>query len=246
MTEAPFSNEVALRIGLAARVLPGWSVADLIEALESFCDGTIDETRLSQVTVTQLKASFGQAHDVDGDEEQEQGPRAQDMAAYKEAVRILWGETTDAEKLPHVEPYAPGDMPESIRVAVASNREEQLDGHFGSCLRFLIYQVSEAQLRLVDVRSALEAELSSDKNGFRVGLIKDCKVLFVVSAGGPAAAKVIKADIHLIQVSEGGSARDLLSKLQPVMGRTPPPWMAKALGRSGEERTRAYRSIAED
>lgn len=245
MNEAPFSNEVALRIGLAARVLPGWSVADLIEALDGLCDGTIDEAGLSRITVTHLKAAFGQAHDVDGDEESEQGPRSKDMAQYKEAVRILWGETTDAEKLPAVAAYQDGDMPDSVRVAFASNSGEQLDGHFGSCLRYLVYQVAQAELRLVDVRSALEADLSPDKNAFRVGLIKDCKVLYVVSAGGPAAAKVIKADIHLIQIPEGGAAPELLHKLQDVMGRVPPPWLAKALGRSSDERIRGYRAIAE-
>jgi hypothetical protein len=31
---------------------------------------------------------------------------------------------------------------DSIRIACASNRGERLDGHFGSCARFLIYQVS--------------------------------------------------------------------------------------------------------
>jgi nitrogen fixation protein NifX len=246
MSEAPFSNEVALRIGLAARVLPGWSVGDLIEALDGLCEGAIDETALTRITVTQLKASFGQAHDIDGDEESEQGPRAKNMLEYKEAVRILWGETTEAEKLPPIEACADADAADSIRVAIASNSQEQLDGHFGSCLRYLVYQVSAAALRLVDVRSALEADLSSDKNSFRVDLIKDCKVLYVVSAGGPAAAKVIKADIHLIQIAEGGAARDILRRLQEVMGKVPPPWLAKALGRSGAERTKGYRAIAHD
>lgn len=246
MSEAPFSNEVALRIGLAARVLPDWTVGELIEALDGLCAGAIDVASLSQITVTQLKSSFGQAHDVDGDEESEQGARSKDIAQYKEAVRILWGETTEAEKLPPIAPYQDGDMPESARVAIASNSQERLDGHFGSALRYLVYQVSKTELRLVDVRSALEADLAPDKNAFRVGLVKDCKVLYVVSAGGPAAAKVIKADIHLIQVPEGGEARDILRPLQDVMGKVPPPWLAKALGKTSDERVKAYRAIAQE
>lgn len=244
MTEAPFSNEVALRIGLAARVLPNLSVGDLIELLLSLGDGVIDEASLSKVTVTQLKASFGQSADVDGDEESESDVRSKDMAAFKEAVRILWGETSEAEKLPAIEPYRDGDVPDSVRVAIASNSQEQLDGHFGSCMRYLVYQVSGSQLKLVDARPTLEADLSSDKNAFRVNLIKDCKVLYVVSAGGPAAAKVIKADIHLIQISEGGGARDVLSRLQEVLRGAPPPWLAKALGKAADERVR-YRPAAE-
>jgi len=244
MTEAPFSNEVALRIGLAARVLPNISVGDLIEALERLGDGDLDEASLSRVTVTQLKASFGQSPDVDGDEEHETDFRTKDMAAFKEAVRILWGETNEAEKSPPLEPYRDGDLPGSVRVAVASNSQEQLDGHFGSCLRYLIYQVSPTQLKLIDARPTLAADLTSDKNAFRVNLVKDCKVLYVVSAGGPAAAKVIKADIHLIQIAEGGAAREVVRRLQQVLQGAPPPWLAKALGMDESERVR-YRPAAD-
>lgn len=244
MTDAPFSNEVALRIGLAARALPNRSVGDLIEALENLAGGEISEASLSMVTVTQLKASFGQSPDVDGDEDSEADIRSHDMAAFKEAVRILWGETSDAEKLPAIEPERDADMSDSIRVAVASNSREQLDGHFGSCLRYLVYRVSATQLKLVDARPTLEADLSRDKNAFRVNLIKDCKVLYVVSAGGPAAAKVIKADIHLIQIAEGGSAREIVGRLQEVLRGSPPPWLAKALGKGAGERVR-YRAAAD-
>lgn len=244
MSQAPFSNEVALRIGLAARVLPNMSVSDLVEGLDELCGGVIDEAALSRITVTHLKGSFGQAHDVDGDEEAEQSVRDRDMAAFKEAVRILWGETSEAGKPPALEVVQYGDVADSICVAIASNSEEKLDGHFGSCLRYLVYRVSPTSVKLVDARSTLAADLTSDRNAFRVNMIKDCKLLYVVSAGGPAAAKVIKADIHLIQIAEGGQAREILQTLQMVMGKAPPPWLAKALGRSSAERTKSYRAIA--
>jgi nitrogen fixation protein NifX len=59
-------------------------------------------------------------------------------------VRYLWGEDVDDdEDLPPVEPTSRGEMPGSLRVAVASNRADNLDGHFGSAPRFLIYQVGK-------------------------------------------------------------------------------------------------------
>jgi nitrogen fixation protein NifX len=149
------------------------------------------------------------------------------MAAFKDAVRILWGETSEQEKAPTLDAYSPGDMPGSVRIAVASNTGEQLDGHFGSALRFLVYQVSPTELRLVDARPTLEADLTNDKNSFRVKLIRDAAVLYTVSIGGPAAAKVIKADIHIMPVPDGGAAREVLAKLQEVLARKPPPWLVK-------------------
>jgi nitrogen fixation protein NifX len=233
MSDAPFSDEVALRIGLAARRLPGITATDLIEALQERLGDTIDEQGLSRITVGHLKAVFGQSADVDGDEEAERDTQIEDMVAFKDAVRILWGEPTN-EDLPKLE--EPSDTGESVRVAFASNSGEELDGHFGSCLRFLVYQVSAEQVRLVSIRDTAGADLSADKNSFRVGLIKDCKILYVVHVGGPASAKVIKADIHLISVPEGGNARSLLRQLQRVLSGSPPPWLAKALGHAPAEK----------
>ncbi len=232
MNEQPFSDEVALRIGLAARRLESVSARDLIEAIESIVGSEINENNLGQVTVTHLKKAFGQAHDVDGDEDFERDTRAEDILSFKDAVRILWGEELTEQDVPT--PEAADDTPavDSIRVAFASNANEDLNGHFGSCKRFLVYQVSATDAKLVGVRDCAAADLSDDKNGYRVKLILDCKILYVVHIGGPASAKVIKADIHLISVPEGGPARTILSQLQQVIQKHPPPWLAKALGRT--------------
>lgn len=230
--EQPLSDEVALRIGLAARILPDISAGDLIEALQRQLGDKIDEEGLSRITVTQLKAAFGQSGDLDGDEENERDMRSKDMAEFKEAVRILWGELRPEDNVPTPQPFRPGDMPGSVRVGFASNDGEELNGHFGSAERYLVYQVSADEIRLIGVRSAALAERSEDKNTFRVGIVSDCRILYVVHVGGPAAAKVIKADIHLIQVPEGGQAREILQKLQQVIASSPPPWLKKALAAS--------------
>lgn len=241
MMEPPISDEVALRIGLAARALPSVSVGDLIEALHRSLGDTLDEAALSKITVGSLKKAFGQTTGLEGDEDDE---AQTDVAALKEAVRILWGEVGDPDKLPRPEPYREGDMPGSVRVAVASNSGERLDGHFGSAARYLIYQVSATEIRLVDVRSAAAADTSGDKNTFRVNLIKDCCAVYLVSIGGPAAAKVIKADIHMIPIPDGGEARQIVKDLQGVLATSPPPWLAKILGVGVGARVRNYKGTA--
>lgn len=79
--------------------------------------------------------------------------------------------------------------------------------------------------------------MAEDKNLYRAQLIKDCQVLFVQSIGGPAAAKVIRADIYPIKVPESIEAEEKLAELQQVFD-APPPWLAKALGVSEEDRNR--------
>ena len=129
-------------------------------------------------------------------------------------------------------------MPGAIRVACASNNDEQLDGHFGSCSRFLVYQVDETGFRLIDTRDTNDPEARADKNAYRAGLIKDCQVLFVASIGGPAAARVVKAGVHPIKYPGGGSIRDRLSLLQQVIAGSPPPWLAKVMGHAAQDRVR--------
>jgi nitrogen fixation protein NifX len=242
MSEQRISNEVALRIALATRELTGVSILEMIEILQNNLGDDIDEEGLNQITVTKLKTALGQTYDLDGEEEGEDA-NAEDIAALKKAVRILWGEADEANKLPSIEPYQDGDLPGSIRVAVASNHQEQLDAHFGSCLRYLIYQLSATEMRLVDIRSALEADLSDDRNAFRVSLIRDCHMVYIIAIGGPAAAKVVQAGIYPMKKEEGGAAREVLQELQQAIAISPPPWLAKILGVAAGDRVKNYKSL---
>lgn len=227
----PLDRELALRIALAARVLPGVEVSKLIDILHERVTPPLTDEKLKSVTVTHLKTGIGS---VGGEEDGEDISLG--LSNIKLAVRYLWGEEAD-EDLPAVEPYREGDMPGSIRVAVASNSGAILNGHFGSALRYLIYQLSEDRVRLVDIRSCVDADSAPDKNQYRVDLMRDCHVLFCQSIGGPAAAKVIRAHIHLMKVPEPIDATEKLTEFQQVFS-APPPWFAKILGVEAEQRVR--------
>jgi nitrogen fixation protein NifX len=219
------SREAALRISLASRVLPDIGPRELLTVLIDKLGAPLTEDKLNHITVTQLKSGLASP---DGEEDTEHLDTLT-IPQYKEAVRILWGEVEDST-LPRPVPYREGDMPGSIRLALASNNGERMDGHFGSCLRFLVYQVAPAEARLIDVRSTLEADDSDDRNAFRAALIGDCQVMFVVSIGGPAAAKVIKAGIYPMKQNEEADAGEIIARFQAMLAGKPPPWLAKIMG----------------
>ncbi|MGR8933406.1 MAG: dinitrogenase iron-molybdenum cofactor biosynthesis protein [Gammaproteobacteria bacterium] len=227
------SKDLALRIGLAARVLPGVEIPRLLEILQERLGAPLSDEKLKSFTVTQLKTGIGS---LDGEEDGEDIGIG--LANIKQAVRYLWGEDGDVESLPAIKPYTDGDMPNSVRVAVASNSGSMIDGHFGSCIRFLIYQLNVEEYRPIDIRSTVEADSADDKNLFRAQLIEDCHILLVQSIGGPAAAKVIRANIYPLKVPEPMEAGKQLLALQQVMHNNPPPWLAKILGQAAEERVR--------
>lgn len=235
MSKSPVSNDVALRIALAARALPDTDAARLLHVLDDAMGLPPTKAKLAKLNFKILKAAAdGELAEIDAE-------------FLKQAVSILKGEDAVEieEDMPKAEPYREGDIPDSIRVACASNSADNLDGHFGSCRRFLIYQMNEAELRLVDVRDIQGDAEADDKNAFRAGMIKDCQVLFVSSIGGPAAAKVVKAGVHPIKQPAGGNARDMLIELQKVIAVSPPPWLAKVMGREAEQRVRFERHEAE-
>ena len=225
----PVTREAALRIALASRAMPNVSLPALIELLQRRFGEDIDEEKLRQTTVTMLKTGFASA---DGEEDGEDIGIG--LEAMKLAVRIMWGETQGDDSLPKIESYEDGEMPGSVRVAIASDKGDLLSGHFGSCLRFLVYQVSPTEIRLVDIRDTMDAEFSDDKNLWRAKLIGDCHVCYVVPA------KVIPADIYPIKIPDAGPALDILQPFQVAMVESPPPWLLKVLGVSAEKRLKNY------
>jgi nitrogen fixation protein NifX len=227
MNETMLQHEIALRIGLAARELPGTDAARVLRVLQDAVGLPPTAASLSTLTVKALRsAAGGELADLDTD-------------ALKRALDLLKGAgAATADPLPGIQPYAKGDMPNSIRVACASNKGERLDGHFGSCQRFLVYQVSADENRLIAIRSVDAEAQADDKNGYRASLVSDCQILFVASIGGPAAAKVVRAGVHPIKKPEAELARDAIGELQAVIGVDAPPWLAKVMGQSPEQRIR--------
>jgi len=219
MSEAPISDEVALRLGMAAHTLPETSVGELIDILHRVLGDKITKGKLAKLEVKDLQGALLATN----------AKKPVDVAVLEEALRFLRGETSIIPT-PTPAPYQEGDMPRSVRVAVASNEGEQLDGHFGSCLRWLIYQVSPDEIRLIDVRPTLTSDSPLEKNAVRAEQIHDCHVAYMANIGGPAMAKLFKADIHISKHPDVVPAREALVPLQGVLAGTPPPWLAKLIG----------------
>ena len=133
-TDPALPRELALRIGLAARALPGVSAARMLDILDAAVGLPVTVSKLDGLTVKALRKGGGEdlmrvAPDT-----------------LKAALALLKGHDA-APDGPPCDPYSDGDMPDSLRVACASNGGELLDGHFGSCGRFLVYQVSADEVR---------------------------------------------------------------------------------------------------
>jgi nitrogen fixation protein NifX len=226
------SRELALRIGLAARALPDTDARRLFKVLTDCIGLPITEEKIGSLNLKTLKAAQeGELSDIDD-------------ALLKKALHILKHDVeTVATRKPEIVSLGESDMPGSVRIACASNDAVNVDGHFGSCSQFMVYQVSADETRLIDIRatdipSGLEVD---DKNLYRAELIQDCQVLYMASVGGPAAAKIVKLGIHPIKLPGIESIADIVAQLQTVIAGTPPPWLAKVMGIEASDRFRFER-----
>jgi nitrogen fixation protein NifX len=237
MSQNALSRELALRIGLAARALPDTTVQRLLTVLTAALGLPITEEKLATLNLKTLKT----AHEGEFAEIEE--------PLLKKAVHALKHppvEEIGESALPVITPYNEGDMPDSIRIACASEDKQNVDGHFGSCKQFMVYQVSANEARLIEIRDTEQvSEFEEDKNRFRSELIADCQVLYLVSVGGPAAAKIIKLGIHPIKLANVTPLAEVLTELQQVLAGAPPPWLAKVMGISAEQRVKFALTEAE-
>lgn len=232
MSQNALSRELALRIGLAARALPDTTIQRLMTVLTAELGLPLTEDKLATLNLKTLKAAG------DGEFSEIEEP------LLKKAVHALKhpaAEESSDSSVPVIAPYNEGDLPNSIRIACASDDVQKVDGHFGSCTQFMIYQVSANEAHLIDVRDTAQfSEFEEDKNRFRSELIRDCQVLYLVSVGGPAAAKIIKLGIHPIKLPEVTPIAEVLAELQRVLAAKPPPWLAKVMGINPEARFVAH------
>ena len=226
------SRELALRIGLAARALPDTDAKRMFTVLTNCLGLPLTEDKIGSLNLKTLKAAqAGEFSDID-------------EVLLKKALHILKHNVEAAEALkPDIQTYVEGDLPGSVRIACASNDAVNVDGHFGSCSQFLIYQVSAGEARLIDIRDTdnpdgLDVD---DKNRYRAELIQDCQVIYMASVGGPAAAKIVKLGIHPVKLSGIETIAGIINQLQSVIAGTPPPWLAKAMGIEAADRFRFER-----
>ncbi|MFA6162667.1 MAG: nitrogen fixation protein NifX [Methylobacter sp.] len=231
MNSQAISRELALRIGLAARALPDTDAKRLLSVLTDCIGLPITEEKIAGINLKTLKnAKAGELSGVDDP-----------LLTY--ALSILKSGLIAHAGVQERQAYADGDMPGSVRIACASNDAINVDGHFGSCSQFMVYQVSADEARLIDIRctdipDGLEVD---DKNVFRAELIQDCQVLYIASVGGPAAAKIVKLGIHPMKLPGIETIADIVDQLQTVIAGTPPPWLAKVMGIEATDRFRFER-----
>lgn len=122
-----------------------------------------------------------------------------------------------------------------MRVAFASIDGRHIDGHFGLCTAFSIFELKGGRYRWVESRSALERldEAEHDcRMETRVQLISDCTLLFVCSIGREAEKRLRQEGIMTLKTESEAEIIPQLDRLLSLMKGDAPLWLLQALRRA--------------
>ncbi|ADU72685.1 NifB/NifX family molybdenum-iron cluster-binding protein [Pantoea sp. At-9b] len=145
-----------------------------------------------------------------------------------------------------------GELPFHLRVQNSSQRKPQLlvafcsqdglviNGHFGQGRLFFIYGFDDEGYWLHSLRRYPSAPQEQEPNEVRAKLLGDCQLLFCEAIGGPAAARLIRHNIHPMKVSSGLAISTQCDNINKLLAGQLPPWLAKRLNRTNPLESRVF------
>jgi nitrogen fixation protein NifX len=111
-----------------------------------------------------------------------------------------------------------------IKVAFATNDNENIDAHFGSAKQFNIYDITKDNCSISTVIKIEEKD--TDKT---ISLLGDVDIVYFMNIGATAAAKIINKGIFPIKYKQEVAIDDELQKLVKMLNENPPPFIKKIL-----------------
>lgn len=214
--KALLESQVYWRLIALAQAVPEVEQGVLFDWISGALNGPLSIAQLEKLTVDTLKATA-----------------PAELSGFSHARWQVLLECLQGELPVHLDPKPAVAEADALRVAFSSNDGLHVNGHFGNCHLFFIYQVTANGSQLIDIRHFV-ADESLEDNETRARLLHSCHLLFCEAIGGPAAARIIRHGIHPVKIKKDNRISTQLDALQELMQGQLPPWLAKALGRKDD------------
>ncbi|WP_415396222.1 NifB/NifX family molybdenum-iron cluster-binding protein [Sulfurimonas sp. CS5] len=112
----------------------------------------------------------------------------------------------------------------SLRVAFATNDNENIDAHFGSAKQFNIYDINSNGFQISSIIKIISKDTDTT-----VGLLGGTDIVYFANIGPTAAAKIIGSGVFPIKYKEIVSIDDELNKIVKMINENPPPFIKKII-----------------
>lgn len=123
-----------------------------------------------------------------------------------------------------------------MKIAFTTNDMKSVNAHFAGARTIAVWEVGQEDATFVQAiqfdnasaESAKHDEDGDSRVAARIAALEGCSLLFVKAIGGPAAAKVVRANVHPVKLPTEETIADVITRVQGMM-QTPPPWLRKAM-----------------
>ncbi|MGC2854365.1 nitrogen fixation protein NifX [Novispirillum sp. DQ9] len=123
-----------------------------------------------------------------------------------------------------------------MKIAFTTNDMKSVNAHFAGARTIAVWEVGQDDatfLKAVQFDNASSEGGKHDDDGdsrieARLAALDGCAILFVKAIGGPAAAKVVRRDVHPVKLPAEEAIADVIVRVQAMM-QAPPPWLRKAM-----------------
>ncbi|MBY9079753.1 hypothetical protein KIH86_09155 [Paenibacillus sp. HN-1] len=126
-----------------------------------------------------------------------------------------------------------------MRVAFASVDGRHIDGHFGLCTAFSIFELKGGRYRWLESRSVAERTDEAEHDcrmESRVRIIADCTLLFVCSIGGDAEKRLRQEGIMTLKTENDAEIIPQLDRLLDLLKSDVPLWLLQAIRRADKSK----------
>lgn len=128
-----------------------------------------------------------------------------------------------------------------MRVAFTTSDMKSVNAHFAGAKTIAVYDISQEDAVFVEALQFDNASKQEGQHGddgearlnARIHSLDGCALLFVKAIGGPAAAKVVRANVHPIKLPQEETIADVIARVQGMMKGNPPPWLRKIMMQTG-------------
>lgn len=124
-----------------------------------------------------------------------------------------------------------------MRVAIATQDRENVNGHFGSARIFQFFELGRDECRFLeecefDNVSSEDGSHGADAEGRldrKIEVIKGSALVFVTGIGGSVSNRVKKAAVHPVKLPEAEPIQTLLARIQGMLRSDPPIWLRRLM-----------------
>ncbi len=125
-----------------------------------------------------------------------------------------------------------GSQEIAMKVAFTSGSGTHIDQHYGKTPSFYVWEIgpdTATCLGRVEPPPTDERQTLEDALAARADSVADCTILYTLQIGGPAAAKLVRRNVHPMRAAEVTPVAEIVEKLQQVLRGNPPPWLRKQI-----------------